>query len=402
MPGAPVSVRLAEAGFLLLFPGFLTYHYGVSAGWWGAALGGLFGGGAAVVALTAIALIVERGAARAPLGPLHLLVLALLAYMTAWSLLWWPAIRHGSLAAPIMAESAATVVFWIAMLFIGARFPVDLHAVRRISAIGVVLTLTCFAHAFYTGGFPGGPFLAFVSAEEGGHATYQGIGRSLLAIGLIAALASRPASAGSLFVLLGTALLMLSLGSRAHFFVLGVAVALHLAVLTVSRRTRAVGVVGMLVTAAAVAAAAGIFLETRAAEIIDLASSASWEERGEATARALEVIAESPLTGVYGYHTWDDAGYAHNALSAWTQYGLVGFAAWAVTSLFALALSVAGWLGTRGRDPAWYVALHLNLVGIVLAIASEPVMSSVFPALAWGFTFRAQRAHLAARSASRN
>jgi hypothetical protein len=31
------------------------------------------------------------------------------------------------------------------------------------------------------------------------------------------------------------------------------------------------------------------------------------------------------------------------------------------------------------------------MVAILLAVVSEPIMSSVFPALAWGFTIRAQR-----------
>jgi hypothetical protein len=386
---------------LLLFPGFLTYHYGISAGWWGALFGGLFGGGVAVTALAAGGILLQRGAMRQPLGALHLVVLATLTYVTAWSLVGWIGIRHGSLAGPVMAEAGATVLIWIAMLFVGARLPLDPAALRRMSGVGMALALLCFAHAFYVGGFPGGPFLAFVSAEEGGHATYQGIGRSMLAIALVAALALQPGSTTSLVVLLGGALLILSLGSRAHFFVLGVSILLHLALLVLMRRTRAVGIAGLLMTSAAVVAGASVFLETRAAEIFDLASSSSWEERGGATARALEVIAEHPLGGLYGYHAWDSAGYAHNALSAWTQYGLVGFLAFSATTLCSLYVAVAGFAASRGREPAWHLALHFNLIAIVLAITSEPVMSSVFPALAWGLTLRAQNVHRASRASSR-
>jgi hypothetical protein len=197
-------------------------------------------------------------------------------------------------------------------------------------------------------------------------------------------------------------LLMLSLGSRAHFFALAVSVLVHLAVLVAIRRTRLIGIVGLLVTAAAFAAGAGLFLETRAAEIIDLASSASWEERSVAMSRALEVIAENPLVGLYGYHLWDSAGYAHNVLSAWTQYGLFGFVAIIATFACALFIALAGFLFSRGREPAWHLALHVNLVAIMLAIASEPIMSSVFPALAWGLTLRAERVQRAAFAANRS
>jgi hypothetical protein len=397
-----MSTRLASASFLLLFPGFLAYHYGISAGWWGATLGGLFGGGAALTALSACSALLLGGPMRKPLTVLHLMVLGTLFYMIAWSLIGWLGIRHSPLEVPIMAEAIGTVLIWIAMLYIGACLTTCPAALRRLSAVGIALVLLCFGHAFYTGGFPTGPFLAFVSAEESGQATYQGVGRSLLAIGLVAAFASQHGSASSLLILLGTGLLTLSLGSRAHFFVLGVSVLVHLAVLVAMRRTRVLGLSGLLVTASAVATVASVFLETRAAEIFDLASSASWEERGVAGSRALEVIAEHPLTGLYGYHFWDSAGYAHNVLSAWTQYGLFGFVTFIATSACALYIALAGFLVSHGREPAWYLALHVNFVAIVLAIASEPVMASVFPALAWGLTLRAQSVHRAAFAATRS
>lgn len=397
-----MSTSLASAGFLLLFPGFLAYHYGISAGWWGAALGGLFGGGAALVALSACSALRKRGGRRQPLGVLHLMVLGTLVYMVAWSLVGWLGIQNSSLAGPIMAEATATLLIWIAMLFIGACLTTSPAALLRLSVVSIALAMLCFGHAFYTGGFPAGPFLAFGSAEESGQATYQGVGRSLLSIGLVAAFSGRPGSAASLLVLLGVGLMMLSLGSRAHLFVLGVSVLVHLAVLVAIRRTRVIGLAGLLVTAVALAAVANVFLETRAAEILDLASSASWQERGVAGSRALEVIAEHPLAGLYGYHFWDSAGYAHNVLSAWTQYGLFGFVSFVATSACAMYIAFAALLVSRGREPAWHLAFHFNLVAVVLAIASEPVMSSVFPALAWGLTLRAQRAYRTAVVASRS
>jgi hypothetical protein len=383
---------LASAGFVVLFPGFLTYHYGVSAGWWGALLGGLFGGAAALFALASAASVIDRSAAREPMTAIHLLAAGTLAYMLVWSLLWWPSIRHDALVAPVMSEALATAVIWTAMLFVGSRFPLEDRAIRRISVIGIALTIVCFGHAFYSAGFPAGPFLAFVQAEEGGHATYQGIGRSLLAAGLVAALARRPGSAASVLVLGGAGVLMLTLGSRAHLFVLLLSLIMHVVVLTARRATRRLGLLSLLATLTVASVSIGFFLETRAAEVLDLASSASWEERGQANERALEIIAGNPIAGLFGYHAWDSSGYAHNALSAWTQYGLIGFAAYAITMLASTFTALAGFVRTRGRMPAWHLALHLNVVSVVLAIASEPIMASVFPALAWGFTIRAQRA----------
>lgn len=400
--GSSTATNLASAGFLLLFPGFLLYHYGISVGWWGAVFGGLFGGGAALVGLLACSAFQKHGGIRQSLSFLKRMALGTLVYMVGWSLFSSLGILNSPLAAPIMVEAIATVVIWIAMLFIGSYLTTSPAALMRLSVVGIAVAILCFGHAFYTGGFPSGPYLAFTGTEEGGQVTYQGIGRSLLAICLIAAFANRHGYAASLLILLGGGFLMLSLGSRAHLFVVGVSVLIHLIVLLAIRRTRVIGLIGLLLTAGVLGAVASVFLETRAAEILDLASSASWQDRVTANSRALEVIAGHPLAGKFGYYFWDSAGYAHNILSAWTQYGLLGFVAFIATSACALFIAFKGLLVSRGREPAWHLAFHFNLVAIVLAIASEPIMSSVFPPLAWGLTLRAQHVHRTAIVASRS
>jgi hypothetical protein len=219
----------------------------------------------------------------------------------------------------------------------------------------------------------------------------------LLTVGIVAALVHRPYTVRAMLVLFVTALLMLALGSRAHLVVLCLVVVIHMVLLTSRRESRWLGIAGVLITAAVVAGTISIFLETRAAEILDLASSASWQERNLATFRALEIIGERPWMGNFGYHFSDDAGYAHNLLSAWTQYGLAGFVFFVLMMFVAFLLSLAGYFGRRGNEAAWLLALYFNFIAVVLAVAFEPIMSSVFPALAWGFTLRAIRLeHLAA------
>ncbi len=354
-----------------------------------------------LVSLFALTGLLRWGAIRQPLGSLHVMVLSTLAYIFAWSGVGWLSIRHASLEGPIMVEAIGTVLIWVAVLFVGACLPTSSRALPRLSGISFATVLLCFGHSFYIGGFPMGPFLAFASGGEDAQVTYQGVGRSLLIIGLLAAFASRPRSVTSLFILLGMGLLLLSLGSRAHFFVLGVSLFVHLTVLVTMRSTRVIGVLGLLITAIALTSVVSVFLETRAAEILDLTTSSSWEGRSIAMSRALEVISEYPLTGLFGYHFWDSSGYAHNVLSAWTQYGFWGFVAFTATLVFALYIATAGLLLSRGRDPGWYVALHFNFVAILLAIFSEPIMSSVFPALAWGLTMRAQSMSRAAFAATK-
>lgn len=390
LPGA-VSAPLASAGFVLLFPVFVVYHYGLSAGWWPALLGGLFAAATVLVAAFAIASVWLLAARREDLNLVHLLFAVTIIHMTVWSFGQLPFVTHENLLGAIAIESFATIAIWIAVLFVGSQFPRDDRSVRRLAWWSLAPIVACFVHAFIAGGFPAGVFLAFANADEGGHSTYQGIGRSLLAAGSIAAFGWRPYTLRALLVLVGTALLMLALGSRAHFFVLCVMVLLQLLLLTVRRDSRWLGLSGLLFTALVAAASVGLFLETRAAEVLDLASSSSWEERTIANARAWSVIETHPWSGSFGYHAWDPAGYAHNLLSAWTQYGLPGFVLFLTTLFVVTLISILGVLRGQGDEAAWLLALHLNIVAAVLAIASEPMMSSVFPPLAWGFTLRALR-----------
>jgi hypothetical protein len=134
-----------------------------------------------------------------------------------------------------------------------------------------------------------------------------------------------------------------------------------------------------------------IFLETRASEILDLATSSSWQVRLELQHRAMQVIAENPMTGDFGYHYWGAfPGYAHNALSAWAGLGIVMFLAYVGLMGYALSLSVKRVLASR-PDPLWLTAFQLNFVALILAAASEPIFASVFPVFGWGVTVNALR-----------
>lgn len=393
-PGAPLRVggpraALSAAGFVVLFPGFLLYHYGVSAGWWPAALGGLFGSASSLFAALALVLLAASPAPADRAGrAIALLFFALCAWIVLWSLAQLALARHELFVREMALESVATVAIWIAMLFIALYLP------RRTGALqwlGVAAVLFCFAHAFVTLGVPAGPFLAFATADLDDFSTYQGIGRSVLAVAALAAFAVAPERFRSVLVMTGAALLLLALGSRAHFFVAALSLLLHLGLLVGRHRSRAAGAMGIVLLAAVAGNSVALFMDTRAAEVLDLAASASWEGRSDANERALDLIGERPLAGSHGYHLWESSGYAHNILSAWTQYGLPGFAVFVLLLVLSCAVALRGWSRERDDPAPWALALHLNVIAIVLAIASEPVMSSVFPALAWGATLRALR-----------
>jgi hypothetical protein len=398
---AVTNLRLgywASFGFLLLFPGYLGYHYGVNVGWWEAVLGGLFGSGAMLIAL-AVPLAWARPVftVRRNRG-MGSWVFFLICYTLLWSFIGYMSLSEPTFSNAAVTESLGTVIIFAAMTFIGSFIPNNPKALRRVIFISIATSLFCLIHAFLTIGFPSGPLTAFSSGEEGSFATYQGIGRSLLATGLLASLAFRPVSLMSIGIMVGTAFLILALGSRSHLFVLFSSILVQLILCLFNSKTRLVGVVGLVFVYLVTLFNIGIFLQSRASEVLDLSSSSSWQGRQQANDGALRVISDHPFVGDFGYYLGNYDGYAHNILSAWTEYGLIGFVLFGTTLIYALIVSFRGLLATRASDPAWHLALHFNLAGIQLAIFFEPIMLIAIPALGWGLLMRAQNISLGSAS----
>jgi O-antigen ligase len=187
------------------------------------------------------------------------------------------------------------------------------------------------------------------------------------------------------FILAMAATLLLALGSRSHFFSLLCVILATIGFAMIRGRSKIGPIVFLIVAVMTVYFSWEILLETRAAEILDLGSSASWQERQGVQALAIDVIRANPLVGDFAYHLREigPGGYAHNALSAWTQFGLIGFLLYGALIVYFTLLSFARSLSSRSQHGLWQIAFALNLSALVMAIASEQVFSEV-PALAWG------------------
>jgi hypothetical protein len=282
------------------------------------------------------------------------------------------------------------LVFWLSMFFVGSMLPVEQVAMRRAAFLSLVVVFSVLLFAVYEHGSILGPYLAFSPATDGDivASTYQGAGRSVIVAGLVAAACARKVH-NQVFLLLLTTLALLSIGSRTYL-VASVAVSVVTVVFGIARARRGLSIILFIVLiAAGILFLRPLFFETRAAEILDLASSTSWRSRLQLQSLAVGVIQASPLFGDFSYHLREigSGGYSHNALSAWTQFGLVGFLLYCALLVAFLAHSVIQLLRVGADDPVWRVALSLNIAAAIVALA-EPVFSPL-PALGWGFTVRA-------------
>jgi hypothetical protein len=374
----------ATLGFLVLFPTFFIYHYLLSTGVIIPIFGGLFGNAAVLILMCCAALSfwLVRARAWGGLDSARLFFLAWF-YFLVWSAVGALTVLgepHGPYA---IRESVVMLIYWLAMFFIGSFARLDGPVGR--TALG----LLCFAivvvivHAVISQQSLLGLFFAFspdVDAEVQS-VTYQGAGRSLLITGIVAAaFASRVWKQLLILAVAVTALVML--GSRTYL-VAG-ALSLFLCVATSAIRKRQhVALVAFLAVVAFVGYALRIFFEaTRMAELLDISRSTSWQTRMSLQSEAIEAILRNPLAGDFAYHVRElSAGaYAHNVLSAWAQFGVIGFVLYlALIVTFALIAIRHAF----SSNPTWQAALGLNVAALVVCMA-EPVFS-VVPALGWGF-----------------
>jgi hypothetical protein len=375
---------LATLGFLVLFPAFFIYHYLLSTGTIVPIFGGMFGNVAILIVMCCAALSfwLVRARAWGGLDSARLFFLAWL-YFLIWSAVGALTVIGEGHAAYAIRESIAMLVYWLAMFFIGSFAWLHGRVARTALTMLSIGIFVVIAHAVISNQSLLGLFWAFspdVDAEVQS-ITYQGAGRSLLITGIVAsAFASRPWKQFLILAVAVTALLML--GSRTYFVAGALSLFLCVAISAIRKRQH-VALIMFLAVGAFLAYTARIFFEaTRIGELLDISRSSSWQMRVTLQREAIEAILRNPLGGDFAYHIRElSAGsYAHNVLSAWPQFGMIGFVFYlALIATFALIAIRHAF----SSNPTWQAALGLNVAALIVCMA-EPVFS-VVPALGWGF-----------------
>lgn len=388
---------IANLGFLVLFPGFVVYHFVVSVGIIPPILGGLFGGASAAFAVFALVqLAVQLQSQRGEVSRLQWSFVLFCSFFFVWILIAGAFNPHGFTVRAAMMEALGTLIIWLAVFFVGSRMNLQTAAMRAAFPLSALVLLGIFVYAIASEGSFLGPFLLFqgrdeTGAAESGAATYQAVGRSILIVALVFAALQRRFWKQAIVLSLLVACL-LCLGSRAHLFS-GVLCVVALTMVVGFRRGQRLAASFFVAGAIVISyVSVEIFLETRASEFLDLGTSSSWQARLELQHRALQVITENLMTGDFGYHHWGTfAGYAHNVLSAWAGFGVVVFLAYLGLMGYAFCLSAKRALAKGPVDPLWLIAFQSNIVALILAVATEPIFASVIPAFGWGVTVNALR-----------
>ena len=383
-----VCHAVATGGFIALFPGYFVYHFLLSVGVMPAFIGGLMGNVAILIAAFAIFLsfYLLRDGVWGGLNPSKLFLFAWCFYGT-WGAMGALTVLGESHAAWAVREVVAMLVYWLAMFFVGSLFKLDGWVSKAAFTVAVVSVLVSLLASVVLYASLLGPLYVFSPPEDAevASSTYQGAGRSIVITTVVAA-AYVSGQWRQLGILALAALALLSLGSRTYF-VAGVGCLVFWACVAAVRHKKLIALSLFVGLAGTIAYSIREFVaETRAGELVDLAGSASWQERVNVMNRAWNAISSNPLLGDFGYHIREmgTGTYAHNALSAWPEFGLLGFLLYCfLIGFFALT----AFRRMFSLDPRWQAAVGLNLVTLVVVLA-EPVFSLV-PAIGWGFVVNA-------------
>jgi hypothetical protein len=383
-----VSHAVATGAFLALFPGYFVYHFLLAMGLMPAILGGLIGNVSLLIA--AYCIFLSFWFLRSEFwGGLNAARLFLFAwcYYAVWGATGALAVLGESYGFWSTREVVAMLVYWLTMFFVGSFFRLDGWVSKAAFVVMAACVVACLLASVIIYASLLGPLFAFSppADAEVESSTYQGAGRSIAITGVVAA-AYVSGQWRQLGILALAVIVLLSIGSRTYLVAGAAALAFWVCVAAVRHKQHVAlalfvgfaGTVGYSVRE--------FFLETRAGELLDLTGSASWQDRLSVQAEALDAIRSNPLLGDFGYHIREigTGGYAHNALSAWPEFGLIGFLLYVLLLGFFAITALRRMFST---EPRWQAAVGLNVVALVVILA-EPVFSIV-PALGWGFVVNA-------------
>lgn len=369
------------AGFVVLFPGFFLYHLGVAYDAIPAFAGGLFGY-AALFLFPLFILTIPKVWKQNRTSPYFWVLLSLMVYVSVLAFLHFSlGTSHGVGLATV--QTLETVVLWGALFFVGFFLPWQSRFLQRsilLFAIGLLLFLIFFVIS------TGSVMLdARRVSSADGVATYQGFARSAVASGLFlfAVYAGIRAKA---VVLIGSGFVLFLLGARSELFGFLASVSVLSLIYSLRSVRYLFGFsVAFIVLTTAAWFSLDYLLMSRQLQVLDIEASSSWIARMELQQIAVQQISENPLFGQFGGHiaNGDVGSYAHNWLSAWVNFGLLGVILYLFLVCVAAIRSGARVWGEKRGAIDWELSFLVNGLVLILVLVAKSVFWPL-PALGWG------------------
>ena len=389
---------LATFGFVLLFPGFVLYHDLVAR----AMIPSVFGGFFSWVGLLLFVLLfvpsvlrITTGAWR---GDKYALLITILFIYLGGVVGWHCVLMSSNSEVAAVNQAAQTLILWLSLLFVGVWLSINWPSFRSINWLAFFAAL--FLLLFYV--FTTGSIMYYASSfsDADGVASYQGYARSALVL-LLLLVAIAQSNKQTIALFLGGAFILFVLGARSELFAFLAVVPIYLTLAAFrSPRLMVLLIVMFLMLSAVVVFAFEFLTQSRQLQVLNLGEASSWIARQQLMQESWQTILANPLMGKFGGHVHPDGSegsYAHNILSAWASYGLVGFILILLASIWATISSAFLVIRQSNQNSGVSFAFLLNAAVLLLLLVSKSIFW-VLPGLAFG-VYLAQRKNIRKTSA---
>ena len=364
--------RLALAGFLVLLPGFFAYHFLLAKSLIPPLLGG-YSTAMALIWLLPLSLLLIHRVALNPLNrsAVDAAFLGFLAYMLVAFLLNMALTGRGAAAGEQIGVLPQFVV-----LFVAARFVSPQTARLRSTLLVALLAMSV---SIVTNADEGTFFAASFDLLETADyfANYQAYG-FVYSVCLIYVLCATPSRKGRMGIYLFALPTLFLNGARTELIGV-VLLTLFLEFLRSRHKLLTLAIAAGLVAgiAAALPLLADLYPESRTIFLfLDYSDDISKLERARMLQDGWTSIMQSPWIGALGSHRPGE--HIHNALSAWVDLGLPGFAVY--VALLALPLVDLFLLRKVDLDdPQYQLALSLACLMALFAITAKHYTHQLLP-----------------------
>lgn len=382
-----IRVGIATGLVILLFPCFYLYNAGLANGWFPQFLGGWYGPVSLIIGLPfllylAIDIIRFRGRVRGWVG---ISVCIIVSYYYVWASIY-------TLSDSVYGQAVAMYLYVIEFLLLWfvtyTAFRHFNYSSTRVAWLLFALWVAIFVIA--VAGQQNGMYYAASSEDSGDMlriASYQGFARSALVV--TALIMVRLSGLKMILFALSAFVLLFLLGARTEF----VGVALIIFMSFIAGRGHLLAKACMLIFAAIlsislIAHFSTLIYHSRIDNLFHLEKDASWQTRQLFGSYAEATIHSHWLLGAYGSEIQHGGmgSYAHNALSAWVSFGLLGFLLFVGLNLacvgYMLIVTIKSGLRTTGLVQ---FALVMAIYAVVCMTFAKSVSDPIF-AVSWGAT----------------
>lgn len=380
------NVSFSKLFFVALFWGYILYNFAILFGM-PSFLGGYFGLatalGAVVFSLLTKPTIVNSFKASLFFSVLSLGALLCVIVVTATSYL------SSNLSAARM-QSLTLIVAWIALYCAG--FYLVFSEKEKIRKLSIFLIYLFFGYAIYyviTNNAFMLPFVKGGDVDDENLASYQGIARNLLIIGiLVIAYTTKRSTNLILAVVLGFILFLVGARSEFYAFILLLLSYHFLSAYKVKS--------SFIVIVLFAVVSAGLFInyyekiaDSRQLNITSVSKDESWQLRQQMQDFSIQIIKDHPVFGQFGGHGYygsasgnNIGAYSHNALSGYTNYGLLFFILFIAMCYLSFIYSTLKFINNP-KDEDWAFAFLLTfLIAFCITFSKSVYWSPIY--LAWG------------------